>query len=306
MSTIQAQKLQNKHWQVGILPQTGASIAFGRVRYEGIWLDVMRPTRKADYGNASLSSCFLMIPWSNRIRDGRFRFDGRSYQLGELKSDGTAMHGAVRQRGWSVGHVTETSIQLAFDSARHKQVNFPFRFRAEVIYQLDEADFMMTIKIRNVDHRVFPAGFGLHPYFVRGAGAVQLSVPCAMNYELDNALPTRGYPQSLPKELDFRALRALDAQVIDDVFTARIDHLPAQIVYPEWNLRLAFYADALFKHFVLYTPANQPFFALEPITNANDGFNLYDDGMEDTGVFLLEPGQEKQGTASLRLEPNHS
>ncbi|RMG83249.1 MAG: aldose epimerase, partial [Chloroflexi bacterium] len=36
--------LQNAHWQVGILPQTGASIAFGRVRYGGTWVDVMRPT----------------------------------------------------------------------------------------------------------------------------------------------------------------------------------------------------------------------------------------------------------------------
>jgi aldose 1-epimerase len=62
--------LQNKDWQVGILPETGASIAFGRMRYSGAWVDVLRPTAEADYGNPSKTSSFLMLPWANRIRDG--------------------------------------------------------------------------------------------------------------------------------------------------------------------------------------------------------------------------------------------
>lgn len=300
-SDIQVHQLQNKHWQVGILPQTGASVAYGRVRYGGVWLDVMRPTSENDYNNASLSSSFLLIPWSNRIRAGKIHFGGTTYQLSDLRADGTAMHGDVRTREWTVIDADERKIKLAINSTEQAHVNFPFKFRAEVEYRLQNTDFVMSIKLKNIDHRDFPAGFGFHPYFVRPSG-LQVSVPCEMHYELENALPTTGIPQPLPETLDFRELRSVDDQVIDDVFTARIGNQPAQIVYPEWNLQLGYYADSLFKHFILFTPPNKPFFALEPVTNTNDGFNLYDKNIKDTGVFLLKPNQEKQGTAYLRLK----
>lgn len=301
MPAIQVHQLQNKHWQVGILPQTGASVAYGRVRYGGVWLDVMRPTPEKDYNNASLSASFLMIPWSNRIRNGKFHFSGTSYQLSNLKADGTAMHGDVRERAWNVTHADETKIRLTFNSTDYDHVNFPFRFRADVEYKLDNADFIMSVKLKSMDERDFPAGFGFHPYFVRPDN-VQVKIPCEAHYELEHALPTTGIAEALPDRLDFRELRALDQHEVDDVFTSRIDKQPAQIVYPDWNLQLNYHADDRFRHFILFTPAGKPFFALEPITNANDGFNLYDKGISETGVFILKPNQEKQGTAYLRVK----
>lgn len=301
MPEIKAHQLQNKHWQVGILPQTGASVAYGRVRYGGVWVDVMRPTAEQDYDNASLTASFLMIPWSNRIRNGKFRFNETSYQLSNLKSDGTAMHGDVRHREWTVTHADNTKIRLTLNSTEHEQVNFPFHFKTDVEYKLDDADFIMSIKIKSLDERDFPAGFGFHPYFVRQDG-VQVKVPCNEYYELANALPTTGIPQPLPDQLDFRNLRPLNEREIDDVFTSRIERQPAQIVYPDWNLQLNYHADERFKHFILFAPAGKPFFALEPITNANDGFNLYDQGITETGVFILKPNQEKHGTAFLRVK----
>jgi len=308
MTDIQVHQLQNKHWQVGILPQTGASIAYGRVRYGGIWLDVMRPTPESDYHNSSLSSSFLMIPWSNRIRAGKFHFGGTTYQLDDLKSDGTAMHGDVRGREWQVIYADDSKIRLAFNSTQQENVNFPFKFQAEVEYKLRDTDFITIIKLKNIDHRDYPAGFGLHPYFVRGndVNDALVKIPCDMHYVLENALPTTGIPDSLPENLDFRELRALDKQVIDDVFTTRISNQPAQIIYPEWKLQLDYHADQLFKHFILFTPPNKPFFALEPVTNTNDGFNLYDKNIADTGVFLLRPNQEKQGIAFLRVKQNNT
>lgn len=304
MSEIQVHQLQNKHWQVGILPQTGASVAYGRVRYGGVWLDVMRPTAEQDYGNSSLTSSFLMIPWSNRLREGKIHHNGIIYQLRNIKSDGTAMHGDVRQREWTVLHADETTIRLSLDSTKQENINFPFKFQTEVEYKLCDADFRMTIKLKNIDQRDFPAGFGFHPYFVRpdGDNTPQVEIPCEMHYELENSLPTTGIPQALPEHLDFRKLRAIDEREIDDVFTQRVGETSAQILYPKWNIKLDYNADSLFKHFVFYTPKDKPFFAVEPVTNANDGFNLYDEGIAETGVFMLKPNQEKQATAYLHVQ----
>ena len=92
--------LENDYWQIGILPETGASVAFGRVRQDGKWHDVLRPTDTADYDNPSKCASFVLIPWSNRIRDARFRFRGVEHQLKPSSGDGTASHGDTRRRIW--------------------------------------------------------------------------------------------------------------------------------------------------------------------------------------------------------------
>lgn len=57
----------------------------------------------------------------------------------------------------------------------------------------------------------------------------------------------------------------------------------------------------MFQHVLLFAPAGKPFFAVEPQSNANDGFNLHDQGIEN-GVFILQPGESKTGTIVLRIE----
>lgn len=304
MADVAVHQLQNKHWQIGILPETGASIAYARVRYGGVWVDVMRPTAPSDYGDPSNTASFVMIPWANRIRDGKLRFNGTYYQLSNLKPDGSATHGDVRQRQWKVSQTYAYGIQLRLDSTKEQDVNFPFKFFAEVEYRLKENDFVMSIRLKNIDHQPFPAGFGFHPYFVKGEGTngAHVHVPCDLRYELSNALPTSGIPEAIPERLDFRELRPIADLVVDDVFTGRQGDSPAQIFYPDWNIRLDMLADDIYMHYVYFAPAGKSFFALEPQTNVNDGFNLYDKGIGGTGVFLLNPGQEKRGTVRLRVQ----
>jgi aldose 1-epimerase len=50
---------------------------------------------------------------------------------------------------------------------------------------------------------------------------------------------------------------------------------------------------------VVYIPTGKPFFAVEPVTNANDGFNLYDKKIPGSGVFILPPGKSQTGTFTL-------
>ena len=107
MISTQLYPLENSHWQIGVLPRTGASIAYGRVRHEGRWKHLQPPTDAADCGNAGACAAFLMIHRSNRIRDGRFSFVGEDFQLEKLSSDGTARHEIVRQRAWVVDSILQ-------------------------------------------------------------------------------------------------------------------------------------------------------------------------------------------------------
>ncbi|MDX2136684.1 MAG: aldose epimerase [Chloroflexota bacterium] len=296
--------LENEHWQVGILPETGGSTAFGRVRVGDRFEDVMRPTAEADYGNASLCASFIMLPWANRLRDAKFSFEGVEYVLEASSADGTAIHGTVRKLPWRVVSADALHVRLMFDSSLYEKLNYPFEFSAEAEYRLEGGDFVMTLALRNEDTRAIPAGFGHHPYFLRAPGgdanAVQLEIPCDQQYTLHNALATAP-PQPISAASDYRTLKPLDDAQHDDLLTARHADKPMRMVYPAWGVELAFHADALFEHVLLFAPVGKPFFALEPQTNANDGFNLRAQGIAPAGVFVLQPGESRRGECRLQV-----
>jgi aldose 1-epimerase len=103
--------------------------------------------------------------------------------------------------------------------------------------------------------------------------------------------------------LDFRQLRPLnDAPPLDNLFRGRQGDRPARIVYAGQNIEVSIHADPIFEHFIVYSPPGKPFFAVEPVTNANDGFNLFEQNIAGNGVFVLEPGEEKSGVIRLRCE----
>jgi aldose 1-epimerase len=294
--------LENDHWQTGILPLTGASIAFGRVRQGEQWLDVMRPTNPADYGNSSKCSSFIMLPWCNRIKDGVLHFQGAEYQLETTLDDGTARHGDVRKRTWTVDEQTDTLIRLSLDSRDQINVNYPFAFAASAEYWLDGRAFVWKLTLTNVDVSPMPGGFGHHPYFVRPSGdnTPILTIPCDSQFELQNSMAVAA-PVAIHPELDFRQPRSIGDARFDHLLTGRQGSDPARLRYPAWGIDLVMEADPIFQQFILYAPGDASV-AVEPMTNANDGFNLYERGITESGVFVLQPGESVSGEVRLTLE----
>lgn len=300
--TIPNVHIQNDYWQAGILPQTGASIAYGRVMRGGTWIDVMRPTAESDYGNSSNCSSFIMLPWCNRIGKGVLRFEGKDFPLRTTKDDGTARHGDVRGREWRVDEVSSERIRLSIQSSHYPDLNWPFRFSAWVEYRLEDADFIWELALKNADSQPFPAGFGHHPYFVKTGGhnAPLVEIPCSHYFELTDFMAT-GAPIPVKPELEFRRPRGVSSAEINDVLTRRNFSQPARIRYPQWKITLEMFSDNLFEHILLFAPLGKPFFAVEPMTNVSDGFNLYAQGIPGSGVFVLQPGEEKMGQVRIRV-----
>jgi aldose 1-epimerase len=301
------QTIENQHWQVGIVPETGAGIAFGRIRYNGVWVDVLRPTAEADYGNSSKNSSFIMLPWANRIRDGKFTFEGQSYQLETTKDDGTARHGDVRKRIWEVEETHSQALRLSFDSSAHLNVNFPFAFSAQVEYTVEKRDFIIRLLLRNDDTRAMPGGFGHHPYFVRpgGTNTPHLQVPCDRYFELPPDYMPVTPPSDIIPRLDFRMTRPVEDDNLNDLLTGRMGDDPVRLVYPAWETEIVMSYDALFQHILIYTPANEASIAIEPMTMASDGFNLMAKGIAGHGTFVLQPGESQEAVMSLHVKSTH-
>ncbi len=306
-----------------IAPEVGASlVAFEMLRDERP-VPLMRPTPPEAVARreSGQMASFVMLPWSNRITNARFTFEGRDYTLRANTPQGFAIHGDGRQRPWRVNEAREDAIACALDSRDFPDYNFPFPLLAELQYSLSETALRATLTLTNVGDRAMPAGFGFHPYFNRGFGAsdvdeAQLQIKVGGVYPPlpgmasqpvwgpgadDAPLTALGGPMRpvLPEQ-DFSTLQTVGARDIDHCFGGWDGR--AMIAYPSAGLRLRFECDPVFGHVVIYTPPGKPFFAVEPVTVANNGFNLYAAGLAGTGAQVLPPGAALRGCFCAHVE----
>lgn len=297
--------IENDLWQIGLVPSTGGSVAFGRVRLGGTWVDVLRPTPDDKLTDVWQTASFPLVPWSNRVAEGLFSFGGKNHQLRVNFADGTAIHGTGIEFPWDVVESSPTAVTLEFDSRKFAGVNWPWHFTSRFGYALEGDRFVWHMAVTNVDTEPFPAGLGHHPYFEREigvGGAAQLQLNCGQVYPAVGCIPT-GPAQDLDARVDFRQLRPLGTEFVDDCWTARSSSTIATVEYPG-ALTLDVEAGALLEHAVVYIPQGETIFALEAVTNANNGFNLEAQGASGTGVFVLQPGETKETSFTLVAQPH--
>ena len=277
-------ELRSERFSVVVSPTRGGSLLAMRVKHGEAWLDLM-----PDPG--SRGSSWLMLPYSNRIRDGRFVYDGREHQLTGAKNH--AIHGDVRARPWTIVAQTPSSLVLSFDSAEFPDFNWPWPVRATVGMTLSGDQVEQTLRLENLGETTMPAGFGWHPYYRRwltrdGEPVVLGFTAPRIHPDTDaDGLPD-GPPEPVPADLDFSTPRELGSRRIDACF-AGFDG-QATIQWPESGVTLTYACSPNVTHLVCFGPEDRPVLAIEPAANANDGVNRLAAGEVDSGVIPLAAG----------------
>jgi len=282
--------LQNEHLRLDILPEAGASIVNFSGRIHNAWVPLMRetPPEAVDSQNPSLMSSFTLAPWSNRLPDAQFIFKKKKYTLISNTPEGYAMHGDVRRRPWKTLRSEPTVFVCTIDSREFVDFNFPFPLTIEIRHELSANKLITSIQLTNVGPTEMPAGFGFHPYFnrrLRGfdgdEALLQLNV--AGVYP-----PLPGGPMlPISPDQDFSIATSLGLRDVNHCFGGW-EHC-ATITYPQAQVCLRMECSALFNHVVLFTPPEKPYFAVEPISHATNGFNLFAQGQTGTGIQVLAP-----------------
>ena len=276
---------------------TVVEVGAGLQRYTHEGVDVT-----ATYGMDELppKACgIVLVPWPNRIRGGKYSFDGADYQLALTEPAArNAIHGLGRWARWTA--VTHELDQVTLRLDVVPQNGYPFPVRAEVTYRVDaERGLAVTITARNLGTRRAPFGAGSHPYLsARGHALadVTLRLPAAQRLVTDEqGLPVGVRPVD-GGEHDFRRGKRLKSLRMDDGFTG-LDPEPAQR-YAELRTpdgtgaRLWF--DPAFGYLQVFTrdalTPGQAAVAVEPMTCAPDAFN------SGAGLTVLEPGGEWRGS----------
>ncbi len=293
-----------------ILPDLGFNCFEFKTFLAGQRVDVIDASPQFESGREKPSGhgIPLLFPFPNRIRGGRYSWEGEDYEIpasdASHDATGNAIHGFCLDRPW---RVTSRGADFAvgqFELGKDAPDRLPFwpaDFRIEVRYQVRGPKLRADIRLVNPSSDLLPWGFGTHPYFKLPLGAKSrpthclVQAPASEEWELIDCLPTgRRLPISKPKDL--REGAYFDVLKMDDVLTglppmSGTISVDCGIMDEACGFQVTQQAGPAFREIVVYTPPNRNAVCLEPYTCATDAINLQPRGI-DAGWRVLEPRAE--------------
>ena len=280
--------LRSEAMEAEIVPDIGGGLAAFRWQGQNVMRSASATTLAA--GDPLGLAMFPLVPWSNRIAQGRFSQVGLDVALpGNLGDHPHAIHGHGWQRPWSVVEASETMVTLTYD---HAADAWPWAYRAKLHYRLTTSGLETRLSVENRAETPMPAGLGLHPYFQRRP---QMQVHARLDgwWETDaDVLPTQH--RACGERTDWSEL-LLKGRTIDTVFTGWDGS--AKLVWPEADLALRMTASNTARWLVIYAPQSEAIICLEPVTHPTNALNQ----RGQPGIKMLEPGESTE--LLLRLEP---
>jgi aldose 1-epimerase len=247
-----------------------------------------------------------LIPWPNRLADGRYSFDGSDYQL-ELSEPAkrNAIHGLLRWRSWRA--LEREPGRVVVGARLQPSPGYPFALEVSIAYELDGDGLTVTTTAVNVGERACPYGAGQHPYLSPGEGLVDeclLELPARTRILTDERQLPCGREPVEGSEYDFRQERPIGATIVDSAFTDLDRDSSGRAVAKLSRVdssRVELWLDETYPFIELFTadtlaPVRQRRgLGVEPMTCAPNAFQSGD------GLMRLEPGQESICRWGVRL-----
>ena len=237
----------------------------------------------------------VLCPFPGRIPDGRYTFDGQTYQLDRNDKEGpNAIHGFVRTIPWETRkrEPSRARFEVRLEAAAYAPRGYPFSLRVSVTYALDGNGLTCAFDVENVGSSAAPVGIGFHPYFTVGTGLIdeaEARIPCRGYLEFnERLLPTGRVLDVEGTEWDFRERRPVGARRFNHCFVNVVrdaNGTATALLRHQGNGRqIEIAMDRAFTAIVVYTgdaipDAPRRALAIEPMTCATDAFNRPDWGL---------------------------
>jgi aldose 1-epimerase len=161
----------------------------------------------------------VLIPWPNRLRDGRYGFEGEEHQLALSEPDKhNAIHGLVRWVSWQARELQPSIVRLGH--VLNPQPGYPFRLDLEVGYEVSENGLQVELAVRNDGDRAAPVGIGQHPYLlpVGDLEDVVLHLPARSVLATDERQIPTGTASVEGGAYDFRSGRRIAGARLDTAY----------------------------------------------------------------------------------------
>lgn len=163
-----------------------------------------------------------LVPWPNRLGDGRYTFDGTNHQVALTEPDKhNAIHGFLRWRSWQA--TEHTADRVVMSTVLRPLLGYPFTLGVQVEYTLTAHGLSVVTTATNLGDTECPYGHGQHPYLSPGHGGIDT---CRLQFSADTRIltdPQRQLPIGTEPvagtAFDFATPRLLEGLEIDFAFT---------------------------------------------------------------------------------------
>ncbi|MDD9268978.1 aldose 1-epimerase [Paenibacillus sp. GCM10023248] len=272
------------------------------------------PDMTAFIGNSGIRTWYgipILFP-PNRVKGGRFSFEGTEYVLPINEPPHYHLHGDLSRKPWIVdgyGAAEENGayVTCSFHFKDHPDIlaYYGHELSFTVTYTLDKGRLDMHIAAVNHGSKRAPFAFGLHPYLAvpASSGPCTLVVPAAEQWPITPLSFVTGEPSATELCGQWRRGVALAdyPEAGCFMFTLSEEDRICRLEMKEAGYRIAYEPDRSFPVVLLFKPGWADAFSIEPYTCVTDAFNLhYPD--ELTGARGLSPGEEVQMSTGLWVE----
>ena len=247
-------------------------------------------------------SAFL-FPFPNRLKNGKYSFEGKSYQFPINDSDTkNALHGFGANQDFELISLV-CNKNYAEIHCQHQNPGtdpaFPFAFNFDVRIRISESgSFTLAFQIKNESQQNIPMGIGWHPYFncfdkidqvfmqmpdCQFVGVDEFAIPNGESYDYDY----------------FREKRQIGHVVLDNAFKIKRQNSRAEVVLVSNYGKLVYWQETgsgKFNFLQIFTPSHRRSIAIEPMTCNIDAFNNGD------GLIILKPGEKFSGQFGFSFE----
>lgn len=274
-------------FDVEIDPKKGGRI--NRAVYHG--QPLFEPHSRPDDPSPLDGGCFPLVPFSNRVRHGRFEFDGHAYQLDRnWTGDGHAIHGEGWLQPWRVMSMQDNAATLKLNGTPW----WPWAYDCLQTIELAPGEMTLTLTLRNLSDRPMPAGLGFHPYFPR-TGRTHL------RFDAAGVRPPIGKRVSdtepLSAATDFGDGRQVSGLSLDHCYFGWTG--TADISQPDHGLHIEVSTNRTPGYCVIFVPDDQGFFCFEPVSHLTGAIAMAD--VTDNGLVRLRPGETTEFAARFAV-----
>jgi len=248
-----------------------------------------------DFSGKNVFKGAKLLPFPNRIEDGKYSFEGKSYNLDlNYPEENNACHGFIYDKEFSVSNIMEDKDNFSITFLYHYSgalPGYPFPFMAYITYTLSSSDgFKCRTRVENLGQTSMPAGDGWHPFFTFNTPVDELLLrfPAEKKIEVDERLLPTGTKKAFSA---FNVLKKIERVEFDTCFALHPDSSGIQtseLYSADKDVTLQLCQEIgpdKYNYLQIYTPPNRKSIAIEPMTCNINAFNNLE------GLIILEPGE---------------
>ena len=240
----------------------------------------------------------VLFPIVGRLKDDTLRHEGRAHRL--------TQHGFARDKRFAWLNRSATACRLVLHEDAETRAAYPFAFRLEIAYALDDDAIEQRFTVTNPGRGVLPASLGAHPAFAwpladgveKTAHALEFAEPepAPIRRLADGLLQAQSEPTPIAgRTLALEpALFAADAVILPDPASrsARYTAPDAPAIEVAWQG---------FRQLGLWSRAQGDFLCIEPWHGTASPADFDGEFCDKPGLMLIPPGEHRTLSIRIRL-----